>query len=175
MCKGASWDRNCLVLDLFLATAHTRGITSSRGNRKTGRAEVSNLLPDQFLQSHAVKLLVLKAKVEGATRYGFVGWIMEGFKEGVLQGILHGDSLNGVDLQHLAHDVQSFQRCSRELQRKMHGCLVGKFLHETFGLLGGNKIQIAVWKFSELLCDNRELEKVDEKKQSISVLISSLE
>jgi len=142
---------------LLAAAAHSRRFASSRGNRKTGRSEVSNLLPNQFLQSHTVKLLVLEAKVKGATRYGFIGWIVERFEKLVLQRVVHVDSLFGVDLHHLSHDVQGFKWCSWKLLRNGDGCFVGELLHETLGLLGRDEIQIAIGKLSELLGNNCEL------------------
>ena len=70
------------------ASGDAQSVTSSRGNRKSGGAEVSNLFPNELLQSDTVKFLVLKTEVERTARYGFISWIMECFKECVLQCIV---------------------------------------------------------------------------------------
>ena len=97
------------------ATRDARNVTSSRGNRKSGGAEGSDLFPNELLQSDTVKFFVLKTEVERTARYGFISWIVECFEKRVFQCIVNGHALFGMNLQHFAHGVQSLQGSSREL------------------------------------------------------------
>ena len=85
------------------AGSDNRNLAPSRGNRKNGGTDVSNLFPNKLLQSDSMKLFVFKTKVKRSAGNRFIGWIVEGFEESVLEGIIHGDALFRVNLQHFTH------------------------------------------------------------------------
>ena len=73
----------------------------------SARVEVHHLLPDAVPNLLLVHLLVLKVELEDPGGSGLRGGVVQGRKVRVLQGLLHGDALAGVELQHLLEEVDA--------------------------------------------------------------------
>lgn len=86
-----------------------------RRNWKTGRTEISNLLPDEFLQSDTMQVLLLEAKIERSRGHRLIGWAVQLREERVRQRLFDGDTFSWMNLQHLPHEIQCILRCAREL------------------------------------------------------------
>jgi hypothetical protein len=87
--------------------------------------EVSNLLPDELLQTNTMQFLILKAKVEGAFGHGLVLLTVKLCHEGMLQCFVDSDSLFGMDLKHLSEEVQCLWWGFGELLAQRHDRFVG--------------------------------------------------
>lgn len=104
-----------------------------------------------------MQLFVFKTIVKGATRGGLVVGVVKLFKEGVLQGLLDRHALVGTDLQHFAHEIESFQGRAWELQRQVDGRLAGKLSHKALGLVGSHKVKVGFRGLAELFGNESQL------------------
>lgn len=129
------------------------GAIFSRRDRKANGAEVSDLFPNELLQSDAVQFLILEAEVERAVAHGLVLFAVELRHEGMLQCIVDRDALPRVDLEHSPEKVYALGRCIGELLTQGHRCLVRQFAHEAFCLFGCDEVKFVLGQLPKLGCD----------------------
>ena len=127
------------------------------GDGQAPGPEITNLLPNQLLQPHAVELLVLEGPVKGRLAHRLIVGAVELLQERMLQSLLHGDALLWVDLKHLAQQIKSIVGSSGELTTQTGHWLVGKLAHESLRFLRCDEIHVGFGELAKLLRDEGEL------------------
>ena len=163
---------------LGLLLSRLAGSTTSTiapgGDRQASRSEISNLLPNQFLQPHAVELLILKGPIKGRLAHWLIFRIVQLLQERMLQSLLHCNALPGMDLQHLAQQIKSIVGSSGELTTQTGHWLVGKLAHESLRFLRCDEIHIGFGELAKLLRDEGEL-RTRRKKRRQGIILSGTE
>lgn len=98
---------------------------TTRCNRHARWPEVATFLPDQLLQSASVEFLVFKGEIKTLCSNRLVAGTTKLGKERMRQSLIDSDALFRMDVKHLAKNIESITRSSRELLSKCSWGLVG--------------------------------------------------
>lgn len=147
-------------LGLFRLAWTTAITIAPGGDGQAPGPEITNLLPNQLLQPHAVEFLVLEGPVKGRLAHRLIVGAVELLQERMLQSLLHGDALLWVDLKHLAQQIKSIVGTSGELTSQRGDGLFGKLAHEPFGLLRGDEVHIGFGELSKLIRNQGQLRRL---------------
>mmetsp|Transcript_44214 Transcript_44214/g.77091 ORF Transcript_44214/g.77091 Transcript_44214/m.77091 type:complete len:227 (+) Transcript_44214:248-928(+) len=152
----------CVCVTAFASAGLAGGLLAGGGGRvAVGQVGVvlADLLPDQLLHALPRQLLVLELEREARSVDRLVVGAMQGLQERVLQGLFHGDTTLGVNLQHALQQVQCIRLVLVRVEhfRKGRWRLVRERVHEPFGSFGGDEVQVFFRGTAELVADEAQL------------------